>query len=97
MLANPLCWEPARGSGMQLCQPKRRDFITLLGGAAVVWPLAARAQQPGMPAVDFPSTAPNAPFVAAFRQGLKESGFVESQKITIDFVGRKVERSKLKA
>jgi hypothetical protein len=52
---------------------RRREFITLLGGAAA-WPLAAWGAAAGMLAVDFPSTTPNAPFVAAFRQGLKESG-----------------------
>jgi putative ABC transport system substrate-binding protein len=72
---------------MQFGQLERREFMSLLGSAAA-WPLAAHAQQPAMPVVGFlnsTSMATIAPFVAAFRQGLKESGYLEGQNIAIEF------------
>ena len=64
---------------------RRREFISLVGGAAT-WPLAARGQQPAVPVVGFlRNTSPDSRLVTGFRKGLSEIGYIEGRNITVDY------------
>ena len=67
---------------------RRREFVSLLGSAVATWPLAARAQQPGIPVIgflDLGSSDPSSAFGAAFRQGLADAGYHAGQNVTIEY------------
>jgi putative ABC transport system substrate-binding protein len=84
---------------MQFGQLKRREFITLLGGAAT-WPLTAHAQQPAVPLIGFlnpTSSETRRELIAAFHQGLAESGYVEGRNLAIEYRWAKGQNNRLPA
>src|SRR5262245_20406913 len=87
MLANPLCCPLGLGQRMQFGQLKRREFITLLGGAATAWPVSARGQQK-LPTIGFlgaSGSSSESLWTAAFVQRLRELGWVEGRSIAIEY------------
>jgi putative tryptophan/tyrosine transport system substrate-binding protein len=89
MLADPLCCHPDQGQRMPIGQLQRREFIMLIGGAAVAWPLAARAQERmrriGVMTALAEDDPENKARLAAFRQGLEKRGWSEGRNVRIDY------------
>ena len=82
----PKPFGPAAAGSMTIIA--RRELVAALGSAVVAWPVAARAQQSAMPVVGFlnaGTATARAHFVAAVRQGLKESGYIEGQNVTVEY------------
>jgi hypothetical protein len=85
---------------MRFDQLKRREFMSLLGGAAVAWPVAARGQQPVMPVIGFlrsSSIEVAQHMVARLRQGLKEAGYIEGENVAIEFRSAEGQNDRLPA
>src|SRR5262249_806320 len=81
-----ICYTWAVTLGRGVSPGRRRDFTPLLGSSVAGWPLAARAQQPPMPVVGFLHPSSPEPFrVRAFRQGLKDAGFIEGENVAVEY------------
>src|SRR4051794_37507481 len=79
---------------------RRRDFVTLLGGAAAVWPFAAQAQQPSVPVIGFLSSVSPDGYterLRGFRQGLKDTGYSEGENVAIEYLWAEGELERLPA